>query len=87
LFTWLLFSGVALAGANLFGRFIAGKVFRALEKLGSDQLFLITKGDEKKKNELDFNNRKHFNSFLINTIISFILNLITGILAALLITA
>ncbi len=76
---WLLLSILFLIGFNSFGKYLARKCFMAINEYGAYIPFRLTRGDENRVQKIDQKNRKKVTSFIINSGIALILNIMAGI--------
>ena len=76
---WLLVSLLALYVFSNLGKYLASKCYMAINEYGIFTPFKITRGDENRVQELNKNNRKKITAFCLSVGVTFILNILAGI--------
>lgn len=75
---WILASGVSIHVFSVFGQSLGSKIFAAIGNYGAHSMFELTNGDKNQKQKFESKNRKELQRFLINAIVSIVLDIIAA---------
>jgi hypothetical protein len=81
---WIFISLLLVYASKQFSHWLAGKTYHSLDKYGSFGVFAFTRGDANKQSELEQANSDTGREFLITSATALIINLIAGVMVALL---